>query len=122
MKINLTYNLVLRAAEAAVEYRGAGYVYTNPIGNRDKCYYVHPFEDGVKVPGCIVGWILDSLGIDISGLDAVGTADIVLPHLMQSGVIGGYEKEAAHFLHALQRKQDGGLSWGEAFHGSKLGW
>lgn len=118
--------------QQCVEERGADYVYTNPIGNRNPCLYVHGTEFANKfmgdsqcasnvekieksepTPGCIVGLALYKAGVSLENLDSDGTAYGLILRLVEKEIIS-VSDGAGKFFRLVQRKQDTGMPWGQA--------
>lgn len=108
--IELTLEKAIELAENAVADRGADYVYTNPEGNRDTCHYIHSKPGEPLVVGCIVGHMLNQLGIDLHAINNV--ADILdVKKGLEEREILTMDRWASAFLSRLQRRQDDGANW-----------
>lgn len=126
MSMHFTYAQVLAAAEAAVEEKGEGYIYsrcefTPSSSFMGGCLYVHrDGEYGDKIPGCLVGNIFNRLGIDIYGkygllpsqMDYIGDALEVITAMSHQGIT--FDEKSCDFLLYAQRQQDAGSTWGES--------
>ncbi|MGW0087827.1 hypothetical protein ACWDWS_02230 [Streptomyces sp. NPDC003328] len=77
------------------------------------CFYVHVSEDGPDEAGCIVGQVLNRLGVPLEVLqkgEGWSAADI-LTRLEISGV----SSDMGTTLRRIQRRQDDGEAWGDAY-------
>lgn len=112
--INISLDLAIKAAEEIVSGR-EDFVY-NPFG-AGVCYYLPQPDledtDPRKHTGCLVGEILVKLGVKEAELSFAPDAKELLYFLNRKGVISIAES-ATWFLDCLQRRQDSGISWGEA--------
>lgn len=129
MTITLTTENVLAALEAAVEEKGADYVYPRELDEygdltEDSCLYV---KNGA--PSCLVGHALHSLGVPLEALSAnegAGAAAL-LDYLEIDGFVtfekGEADEEGYRGLSKVQSlvfyaqaKQDTGTPWGESLN------
>lgn len=90
------------------------YVYANDhrvyysSGSYTECYY---FEaDGS--PACVVGHVFDRLGVS---LEDIGYFNEVSFYDFSDVVFPSISKTTEIFVSSVQRSQDAGLSWGEAY-------
>jgi hypothetical protein len=93
------------------------YVYSAPeymiTEESASCFYVHADEDGSPVSaGCIVGAVLNRLGVPLEDLQKYEGATALQ---MVRKVADGVSKETGHVLRNAQFLQDGGSTWGEAY-------
>lgn len=108
--LNITFKDVLDTARKIAAER-PDYVYTGTDGVHS--YYVHG-----NAPGCLVGHILDRLGVDLGHLrrsEGVAAGSL-LRQLALDGIIQMNidHLSTMHFLRELQIDQDGGMPWGAA--------
>jgi hypothetical protein len=104
---------VIAALKAAVETRGADYVYVNASGERASkdrlvgCQYTHKDEKGNLTPGCIAGQVY----YDLTGLFVQEQSPFVqwAPEFLDR-----FTLDALDLLRQAQRLQDRGSTWGEA--------
>jgi len=118
MTVNLTLENVVKAAEEIVSEAPAGYIYpTNLQTENASCLYV---RDGR--PDCIVGKILDKLGVplDFDEDDSlnVDLAYGLLRWLEQESVIEIGES-VVDFLSEIQSQQDMGVTWSRSLELAK---
>jgi hypothetical protein len=71
MTLVITEPMALRALEAAVAAKGAGYLYQPQGPDYITCAYAHA-EKGKLTPGCLVGWALHYLGVSLDVMRAAG--------------------------------------------------
>lgn len=117
----VTYQRVVNALHAAVVDRGEDFVYTPPEGApTGACLNWH--ED-VDKPGCIVGYVLHSLGatkeqlagknpVDSEATYAITASNTIHNLETEHGWVLG--DEIATLLTQVQKFQDVGEPWGEA--------
>lgn len=96
------------------------YVYEAPedarVDDSLSCYYVHRSEDGTQVPGCLIGHVLNRLGVPLhvlrgyEGSDARRVVDRTVSFTGDPDE--GLDVRMA--LQIAQSAQDGGDSWGES--------
>jgi hypothetical protein len=113
MAIKVTADQVMQTLREVVAER-PDYVYEVPEGyaaeTNVSCYYVHG-----DVPGCVVGHVLNRLGVPLSdlalveGRGAYKVVDWFLNITDPDGVV-----DVEHVLSVAQSRQDRGDSWGEA--------
>jgi hypothetical protein len=115
--INVTASDVVAELRAVVAEQ-PDYVYEYPGEAPDKsldCYYVHPSESGT-VPGCVVGHVLNRLGVPLhvlrgyEGSDARNVAERTLN--ITGDPDHGHDARLA--LQQVQCAQDRGMAWGAA--------
>jgi hypothetical protein len=91
---------------------GVDHVYSRPEG-AEYCLYVHDNE-----PSCIVGhYLINTLGVAkhvIQNHEGIG-ASTVVGILHTRGLMPDVDYWAATFLGVVQREQDSGATWGEAY-------
>lgn len=111
--LKITYDMAVAALEAAVEEKGADYVYPESEKVDGACQYLN--EDGS--PSCIVGNALMRLGV--TRLPRHGTGS---PSAYSLLVGTGYgpepvalaDERTARLFGRAQNEQDVGTPWGEA--------
>ncbi|MGN7135825.1 hypothetical protein [Streptomyces pseudogriseolus] len=90
------------------------HVYEPPAPMRDdlmSCFYVHRDEDGTELPGCIVGQVLNRLGVELDRLkelEGLGASSVI------DQTTEGVSYAVKTFLRDVQRKQDRGRTWIES--------
>lgn len=87
----------------------------NPPNPMTVCYYVHS-ETGTAVPGCLVGHVLNRLGVPLATLEqheGESAADVAALTLEISGHPDD-TAEAYRVLDDAQTFQDMGRTWGRA--------
>jgi len=110
----ISYEMALKGLKAAVEVKGSDYryqPYASTRSNQGSCRYF----DQQQQPSCIVGHVLDSLGVAPFDFDhrlnAVGVA-------MLEGSIIQYDQDdrekTGSLLYHAQQYQDSGRPWGHA--------
>lgn len=120
----ITLDMALEALNAAVEEKGADYVYE---GEGTFCAYV-AFDE----PSCIVGNALHRLGVSIPTLVkmdkcAIGGAVISSPKVLDVLEDSGFilDDEAVMLLSTAQVLQDDDVPWGDAVRAAReepMGW
>lgn len=118
-KISVTYAQVLEVTQRIAD-ENPGKVYRAPEHMRasgPKCYYVHTNEDAAKTPrsaGCIVGSVLNDLGVPLESLQQCEANPAWLP----IGAFLDFPEEDGRriydFLGYAQVRQDEGTPWGKA--------
>lgn len=113
MSIALTDKQVLTSLRSLVE-ENRDKVYQSPdVSGLGLCYYVHQDDAGTKSAGCIVGNLLNRLGVPLEALEGAETQGA---HAAMAVVgVTGVSYPIRMFLRTLQSYQDRGMSWGEAF-------
>jgi hypothetical protein len=118
----VTYLQVVNALHAAVTDRGGDYVY-EPVGSITACRNWHEETDE---PGCIVGYVLHSLGAAKEQLAGQGLGGIQIeePYSIAAGTTmaalecAGWtfkdRDKVLYLLSTVQSRQDRHVSWGEA--------
>lgn len=112
------------AMEAAVEERGRDYIYPPAVErDMDSDYEVGPiyyddeyhygdggcvYQTAEGVPACIIGVVLDKLGLDVPAYGAMNDARVVLE---ARTTLPSYVLRAAR---QAQNEQDHGQPWGQA--------
>ncbi|MFF1597704.1 hypothetical protein ACFVYV_09430 [Streptomyces mirabilis] len=115
--IKVTAETVLKTLREVVAERPE-HVYESPDNapkSNVSCYYVHGYADGVQVPGCVVGHVLNRLGVPLSELrlhEGESAYTLVGKLLRVLDPEDQYEVEAV--LSEVQYNQDGGQPWGRA--------
>lgn len=116
----LTIQEVLPLLDAAVEDRGADWVYPTEAA-LNGCHYFatdQDVEDGAfteeGAPACIVGWVLDRLGVTVTDIvtdigdynetTGVDTLAAIIP----------MDVDTVEVLQHVQNQQDNGTPWGIA--------
>lgn len=98
----------------AVADRGEDFVYPEEWKYGADCQYFLP--DGK--PACIVGHVLDQLGLTQTNISSVGVYGQLFPavqineHLAHTGI--AFTKDAVDLLVFVQNRQDRGVPWGDA--------
>lgn len=125
----ITFDEVVKLAEAVVRERGEGYVYSHPTGGEGTCSNVHVNpEDGTVTPGCIVGTMairmfdIDPIELNTDYLVDAG-ADVFMATVLRdySTDRPKISEKAQAFLRAIQTSQDRGVPWGVSLRNAKLG-
>jgi hypothetical protein len=111
--LEITYDMAVAALEAAVEEKGADYVYPESEKVEDTCQYLN--EDGS--PSCIVGNALMRLGV--TRLPRHGTGSPSAYTLLVATDYGPEpvalaDERTARLFEWAQHVQDDGTPWGEA--------
>lgn len=107
---------VHRAAGRVVDEQGRDFIY-NPSGV-GACSYekkTSPPDSPKRLTGCLVGRILDELGIEFN--HSAGASFLSLPAADGTLMLDKFEAPAALYLQVAQSMQDGGASWGTALSG-----
>jgi len=108
-----TNEQILEAAEAAVQEKGADYVYSSPGGT---CVYAVATESGYG-PSCLVGHIVFRLSPEefreLAIWDATTDGDTDAMTMVDDLNLG-FTDEQAHALRAAQVLQDQKYNWGES--------
>lgn len=130
----VTLNLAEELLERAVAEKGADYVYSEDEGG---CFYANPTEErGQYVPGCIVGHVLNYLGLSPEELHKLDE-----PHKWHTNVNGDAHTDNTNINHiddvledtfgielthpalmllkTAQGNQDFGESWGDSVRTAK---
>lgn len=120
----ITFDMALEALNAAVDEKGADFVYQ---GEGTFCTYAAYDE-----PSCIVGNALHRLGVSISTLEKmdhcmIGGAVISSPKVLDVLEDSGFDLdyEAIVLLSTAQVLQDDEVPWGDAVRAARdepLGW
>ena len=127
--IQLTLPNILAFADEAVAEKGSDYVYVNhngEVAGKDSwvdCSNWH-FDDELqkRVPGCIVGNILNRAGVSLDDMPQDDGSHDLLSRLLNCDVIeidDEREREVRTFLGRAQELQDNGTPWGEAVEKAK---
>lgn len=95
------------------------YVYTLPAhmqGGNYVCCYVHTDADTgePQAAGCVVGAVLDRLGIPLAGIEALEGAGATQAVPVFLNITGPLAAKAVEVLDCAQAYQDGGAPWGVA--------
>lgn len=83
-------------------------VYKSP-DELGQCLYVHRDDQGERIPGCIVGTVLNRLGVPLEELEkheGNGATAVIA-----NAGIEGLSYDMVSFLRAVQRHQDSGYDW-----------
>lgn len=91
------------------------YIYKRPayITSNEACLYVHPSEDGSSAqPGCIVGHVLNRLGIGLPAMAQHEGADAGT--LVGALGLTNLSPDTLGLLDDVQGFQDSGETWAEA--------
>jgi hypothetical protein len=118
--IEVTKTQVIDAVAAVVNERPE-YVYANPAGKVAgsilcNCYYVHRDAEGNNYAGCLVGAVLERLGVALTDILECGNSTAareVVPQLLDLGNRDD-NSFAVDYLGYLQGEQDNGATWGAA--------
>lgn len=133
VSITLTTENVLAALEAAVQEKGADYVYPRERDEYgyaidvDSCLYV---KNGA--PSCLVGHALHSLGVPLEAMsnhEGAG-ANTVLSYLEDEGIVtfekaepdeDGYQgwSKVQTLVFYAQSNQDSGKTWGDSLDAAR---
>jgi hypothetical protein len=120
----VTFDEVDAIVKAEIAAEGKDFVYgrhdTTPFTPGPACMYA---VDGKA--DCIVGRVLAKLGVPVESMQyvedtnaenryAVGTADVVIDHLREDGLLN-FDAKAITFLTILQSNQDNQETWGDAY-------
>lgn len=121
-----TLRETIELAEGVVAEKGENYVYheafpehvQNAAEGGSTCFYrvdghVNPngsYEESTGGPACIVGCILDKVGLLHLAGEGQGVMMFASDH---------FENDAIEFLNCIQGDQDTGYSWGAALRGAK---
>lgn len=122
--IDLTVEMIDKVADELLDEYGSDFHYSNPNipgwTSLHACHYVH-YVDGENVPGCIVGHILNRLGVPLEEMDTERfgntPADNLLESLADRGIISlesVTNGRISGYLKTAQYKQDTGNHWGYA--------
>ncbi|MFC8099415.1 hypothetical protein [Streptomyces sp. NPDC057363] len=113
MSITLSDKQVLTSLRSLVE-ENREKVYKSPGDSAlGICYYVHQDVEGKKSAGCIVGHLLNRLGIPLEDLEEAETNGAQAA--MSIVGVTGVSYPVQTLLRNIQRHQDTGKPWGEAF-------
>lgn len=133
----ITTDEITTTIRAVVAEYGSDFVYVAPVEDSTSCYYRTPVleedEDGLPTvartegkPGCIVGHVLDRLGLLPAVLypsgDSHGTPEQRIEDRSAGSAMSAlegaldvrFEGHARYALGTAQGRQDKGLSWGDA--------
>jgi hypothetical protein len=129
---HIDYDKAIELLKAAVEKRGTDYVY-NPGGYGTCSYNAQagrlegkddgPLldENGNKNPGCIVGYALYDLGVDLNRVGSGSFRSIITfpkasdnSAMLRSDEDITFSFEATFAFERAQRSQDDGATWGKA--------
>jgi len=111
----LTDTQVFEALTKLVE-EDPGKVYKSP-DEFGQCLYVHSDEEGKRVPGCIVGTVLNRLGVPLEELEKhEGNAAAAV---IENAEIQGLSYDMVSLLRNVQRYQDSGCDWNLALDAAK---
>lgn len=113
--INVTGSAVLDTLREVVAER-PDYVYSAPedqVTESLSCYYVHG-SGSDATPGCVVGHVLNRLGVPLEVLSTYEgrDADYVAARVLD--VSDDWAADAPHALAVAQIEQDRGAAWGKA--------
>ena len=125
----LTLEATRTAARAVVAERGPNFIYRK-AGTASTCLYVKadderlgltPDEldivgDGARVTGCLVGTVLDHLGLMT---DSIATSHDGVGSLIGHTMFGQVEHDVRKYLVMLQCAQDDGETWGAALQSAE---
>lgn len=111
----ISYEMALKGLKAAIEVKGADYVY-QPFETTTMSQGACRYFDQQAQPSCIVGHVLDSLGVAPfrfeQPMNAVGVA------MLESRGVIAYDQDdwekTGKLLYYAQRRQDRGTPWGAA--------
>jgi hypothetical protein len=135
MTIIVDYDKAIELLTAAVERKGEDFVY-NPGGSGSCSYVAKPNrlngvydgpeldENGKSNPGCIVGHVLYSLGVDLYRVGSGSMRSIMRhrygPHAaLNSDLTMTFSEDAVEALQRAQSSQDDGSTWGRALEAAK---
>lgn len=114
--MELTLEMLKEWALVEINKEGKDFIYKGEVRtdiSGPNCYYV---EDGV--PSCLVGRILINNGV-LTTLDFEGENqsqnDEEIDTLIALGALPYLSRRSQVFLRTLQRRQDMGNSWGDAY-------
>jgi hypothetical protein len=100
---------VLRTLREVADER-PDYVYTTPANEpsvASMCYYVHTDDEGHRVPGCLIGTVLNRLGVPLDKLrqfEGWGARELLTNIVV---IVGPNADIASEILVRAQRYQDG---------------
>lgn len=124
-KISVTFAQVVEVTQRLAD-ANPEHVYRAPEhmeGLGPRCYYVHTNEDVAKTPrsaGCIVGAVLNELGVPLESLQQCEGSPAWLPVETFLEFPDGERTQAQDFLGFAQVRQDEGTSWGNAVAGARI--
>jgi hypothetical protein len=137
-KMTITKDKAIELLEEAVAQRGAEYVY--PGEGAAQCHYFansydvsRALADKIDEPMCIVGQVLNNIGItsaDLNTLDVAAESGYVnrvvgangLATLINRGSDTYIDTDAVEAFGIAQGKQDIGENWGAALTATKNNW
>jgi hypothetical protein len=133
------YDTVVAKLDEAIADRGADYIYANENGlvpngglyDTTECQYVHHYGTPEQSIGCIVGLVLNKLGVtadslrQAEGQNVIGFALIYWGLFSYDGTRYSADPEVFGHHHGIvllafaQAKQDKGMPWGQAIAEAK---
>lgn len=123
--VHITPKIFITELRKIIKEVGPDYVYRNTPGASQlpNCSYVCSSNDGHEEKGCLIGRILENLGVDrtvLAEMDVLGTINLsqVLGLLKTNGIT--WDKVALAMATSAQFNQDNSVKYGELMKQIKL--